>query len=232
MPMLGYITVMLMIRIVTILAGLVVSTAAVAEPSCNRPETDTFLENSREAIHFGGAIYPAPTARFLPFMLNGRQFQWMEASWEGPRDGALFVLDCAGSRIVGMPLGYIEQLRPGPVISGFGQTFEVIYISGQGTGALNESVDLVSFSGASIAVLWNHEASEMAAVPQLGADYTDTWSRHYSPDGTVIRVSGHRAIGDSRDAEHDWAPHTDHLLSKERFCWKSSEQTYLPCSGR
>jgi hypothetical protein len=227
---LGYAGTMLMSRLLIIYACLLASSAAVADPSCSHPELNAFLEKSPEAT--GPTYFPAPTAKFLPFMLGDRQLQWMGASWEGPRDGALFVLDCTGTRIAGMRMGHLEKLRPGPIISGLGQALEVVYISGQGTGVREESVNIVSFSGDSIIILWRHEASDLVAQPDLGADYTDTWSWHYSDDGAVIRVSGRRSVGESPDTEHGWAQQTSHMLSNETFCWKPQEKAYSTCNGR
>jgi hypothetical protein len=117
---------------------LIAPLASAAEMSCLRPDIASFLEQSHDAIQFGGSYFPSPKAKFLPFDADGRRLQWMGASWEGPPDGALFVLDCAGAPITVLHLGHVQQRGAGPTLSGIGQTFEVIYISGTGTGVQEE----------------------------------------------------------------------------------------------
>jgi hypothetical protein len=216
-------------RLIVPLLCLIASPASAVEASCVHPDADKLLEQSRAAIHFDGNYFPDPNAKFLPFDADGQRLQWMGTSWDGPPDGALFVLDCAGSRLAALRLGYVQELRAGPTISGIGQMFEVIYTLGSGTGEREESVSLVAFDKSSISVLWSHEASESASAPSLGIEYSDRFSWRFDDKGTRVEITGERKVGKFNDAEHGWAPNTIHTLPSEAFCWNTAENVYAVC---
>jgi hypothetical protein len=203
------------------------------QPKCVQPDLNNFLEQSRTAIGFIGTYYPSPSAIFLTFQLDGHTFQWMAASWFGPDDGALLVLDCKGHRVAALHLGRFDELKPGPAIPGFGKTIEVVYIVMEGTGWLTKDVSLIAFSGKSIVLLWDHEASYLFSDPtaERPVDYIDQYSWRYSESGTIIHVSGKRRVGEVKDPDHGWPPHTTHDLPGETFCWQASQRHYISCKG-
>ncbi len=219
------------LRQLIVAIGLFTATSALAQPNCVQPDLNNFLEQSRAAISFDGTYYPSPSASFLTFKLDGHGFQWMAASWFGPDDGALLVLDCKGHRVAALRLGSFDELKPGPVIPGFGKTIEVVYIVMEGTGWLTTDVNLIAFSGKSIVVLWDHEASEMFSDPtaERAVDYTDQYSWRYSESGTNIHVTGKRRVGEVKDPDHGWAPHTTHDLPSETYCWQGAQFHYASC---
>jgi hypothetical protein len=201
---------------------------AVPEPSCVRPDADTFLEQTRAAIHFEGSYFPVPRAVFLPLSAGGQNLQWMGTSWEGPIDGALFVVTCAGKQVAALRLGAVSRLRNGPVLP-MGATAEIVYVPGQITGEQIAEVGLVRLNGTSIEVLWKHQTSDSVSFPSLGAEYDDTYMWEFSPGGTAIHVSGKRKVGSIADASHGWALGTTHDLPEEMFCWRPTERAYRLC---
>jgi hypothetical protein len=154
----------------------------------------------------------------------------MGVSW-GSFDGALFVLDCAGNRLAALPLGYLQRLRPGPSVPGLGQTLEVVYTSTFGSGVLDNTVKLVAFFSGSLTVLWSHDESGLLAMWERG-EYDDTYLWRYLNQGTIIEISGTRAVGDFKEPEHGWAPRSIHALPAETYCWKDSDKSYKPCGGK
>ena len=201
---------------------------AAAEPSCVRPDAGSFLEQNRAVAHLEGSYFPVPRAVFLPLSTGGQNLQWMGTSWEGPVDGALFVIDCAGREVAALRLGAVSRLRNGPVLS-IGATAEIVYVPGQITGEQIAEVGLVRLNGTSIEVLWKHQASDSVSFPSLGAEYDDTYGWEFSPGGTAIHVSGKRKVGSMADTSHGWAPGTTHDLPEEMFCWSPTERAYRLC---
>ncbi len=210
------------------LSGDGLAMAAAAVPSCVRPDAGTFLEQTRAAIHFEGSYFPVPKAVFLPLSTGGQNQQWMGTSWEGPIDGALFVVDCTGKEVAALRLGAVSRLRNGPVLP-IGGTAEIVYTPGQATGQQTVEVGLVRLNATSIEVLWTHEASQSVSFPSFGAEYDDTYMWEFSPGGTAIHVSGKRKVGSVADASHGWASGTTHDLPEEMFCWSPTERAYRLC---
>lgn len=203
--------------------------ASAVEPSCFHPDLDRFLEQSRAAIHFDGRYFPSASAKFLPFDADGRHLQWLGVSWEGPPDGALFVLDCEGRTVAAVRLGYVQALRKSSVVPGVGQAFEVIYTSAVGAGEHEETVDLVSFEKDAIAVVWSHEASESVSAPSLKVEYSDRFSWQFDENGGAINVAGERKVGGYADGEHGWAANSSHELPNESFCLSPADKIYKAC---
>jgi hypothetical protein len=196
-----------------------------------QPNTDQFLENARDAIQVYGGYFPSPEARFLPMMIAGQPMQWMGTKWYGPIDGALFVLDCAGTRAAALRIGGVVSLRPGPVLP-VGQTAEVVYVSGTGSGVYQTSVALVALEASSIKILWKHEAEDREAFASAGYDYVDQFRWKVGNNGRTITVNGRRMVGEAREKEHGWAARTNHSLPQERYCWDADEKLFQQCKSR
>jgi len=200
--------------------------ALASEPACTRPEVNKFLEDSRGAIQFEGTYFPSPEARFLPAKIDGRDVQWMGASWYGPLSGAIFLLDCDGNRIAASNLGAVKKLRFGPILR-VGQTLEITHIPGTAAGESYSNVSLVVFDGKAIKTLWDHLASDSVAM--LGTEYDDRFRWQYSPDGQTIKVTGRRKVGSSGDSENGWTAGTTHALPQETYCWSGVENKFSTC---
>ncbi len=210
-----------------LLLGLVAMPALAAETKCARPEIELFLENARTAINFTGSYFPSPEVKYLSFEVEGRTLQWLGASWWGPREGALFVLDCQGKRVAALPLGFVMKLRNGPVVPGFGRTFEVDYISGVGTGVKVQTIYLVAFKDGAISIVWSHQGSDSEG--NYGYAYEETVSPRFSRDGMRIDVLKKREVGPFKDPDYGWPPNTTHVFPVERFCWIASSKSFAAC---
>jgi hypothetical protein len=216
------------VRLVVFLIGLLAGSGALAQPACVHPKLDNFLEQSRQAIQFTGTYFPEPSARFLPFVFDGNRLQWMAVSWEGPPDGALFVLDCSGAELGALRIGKVVGLRPGPGITGFGQAFEAIDIPGIATGSGASEIKLVAFREGSISVLWTQDLRQWLSLGPRGAgEQVRAYTWKYSADGLVIQVTGKRF-----DPTDGHRPQTVKMLPKETFCWKMQQNIYVPCANR
>jgi len=221
------------LRQLIVAIGLFTDKSALAQPNCVHPDVDKFLDQSQAITGIYGGFPPELPVIFLTFKLGSSYFQWMAASWEAPPEGTLFVLNCSGRSVAALRIGEFGQLKAGPVIPGFGKTIEVVYIVMEGTGWLTKDVTLIAFSGKSIVVLWDHEASYLFSDPtaERPVDYIDQYSWHYSGSGTIIHVSGKRRVGEVKDPDHGWPPHTTHDLPGETFCWQAAQRHYISCKG-
>ena len=196
-----------------------------AERGCVRPEVTRLLEQNRGELNLTGTYFPVARALFMSDDANRRQ--WMGTSWEGPRDGVLFVVDCAGKKIAALQQGAVLRLRAGPVLP-IGPTVEVLYMPGTATSEQWTQVDVAFFNGTSIDVLWTQTAIDDVGFPTL-ADYRDDFAWEFSPDGSKIHVTGQRKVRTIPDAEHNWGPGTAHALPEPTFCWNPARRSYLGC---
>jgi hypothetical protein len=199
-----------------------------AAASCVRPEIGELLEESRSIIQFEGTYFPAPEARFLLSTFDGRDVQWIGASWEGPVGGAIFLLDCAGKRIAATNLGAVKKLRFGPVLQAR-RTVEITYVPGTATGEIYSNVALALFDGTSIKMLWDHLVSDSVEMQGVGSEYDDMFQWRYSADGQTIEVTGRRKVGAVRDSKFGWPAGTTHALPKESYCWNRTESKFSRC---
>jgi hypothetical protein len=205
---------------------------ALAENSaCVRPGVEQFLERSRRAIGFKGEYFPGPVeAVFLPPQSTEQRIQWMGTSWWAPREGALFVLNCAGVRLASLRLGAVVRMARGPTLPKVGPTVEVVYISGYGSGELVTEVKLFAFQNKKIVELWTHQDGEQAGGAPV-AEYADTYTWKFSAAGTVIWVHGKREMGSIPDDEHGWDAYTTHEFPSEAWCWRPTYKRYLACDN-
>jgi hypothetical protein len=140
----------------------------------------------------------------------------------------LFVVDCPGNIVTARTLGAVKTLRAGPSLP-IGETAEVVYLSGWGTGIVDIYVGLFWFNGNGIERLWRHAASADVSAPSIAAEFTETYYWDVSPDGRRIHVTGHRRMGPFKDLDYGWAPHTDHALPSQSYCWVPKRRRYYAC---
>ncbi len=158
---------------------------------------------------------------------SGPQFvQWLGTYWEGPIGGAAFVLDCNGNKLALRQFGGVMDLHPGPRLP-IGETTEIEYVAGTGTGVRVHAVALATYKEGAIKVLWDHVIYEMAGAP--GSEYEDQYRWTMSADKKTISVTGQRKVGSIPDEEHHWAPMTIHALQSELHCWNEKTQTFEAC---
>lgn len=199
------------------------ATPSAAGATCTRPDAEQFLEASRTSIGFTGSYFPNADAIFLPAQRNS---QWMGTSWEGPRGGVLFLLDCGGKELAHVNLGATESLKTGPLIPA-GQTAEVLFNSEYGTGVLGSDVTLLLAHDNSIKTVWRHVAKQVNANGDF--QYEDQYRWNVSADRTRIAVTGHRKVDATKDPDHVWAPGTTHELPSEQYCWNATQEKFLVC---
>ena len=197
---------------------------------CVRPDLEQLLDKARTEIQADASYFPSAEGKFLPFdSADGRHLQWLGAGWYGPPQGALFVLDCDGNRLAATSLGFVHEIRVGPFVPTIGQTFEVIYTSGYGSGYEQKTVALLAFANDLITTFWNHEVSEEVSAPPLEEEYADTFAWRFAEGRARIEVTGERELGEFKDAEHGWEPNTKHALPAETFCWNAAEKKFQGC---
>jgi hypothetical protein len=210
----------------TLLGFVAASIISPAQAVCVQPDAKTFLETSRTLVDKNNAYiyFPSPEAKFLLQTIDKQDVQWMGISWEGPQNGALFLLDCNGTALAHSNLGSIKELKTGPVVPA-GQTVEVVYNSEDGTGLYAISTAWVRYDNGTIVTLWKHENSSVVTFPSLGDDYKDTFAWTLSPDGERITVTGKRVV-DTVEHDHGWASGTTHDLPTKYYCWSSGEMKF------
>lgn len=156
--------------------------------------------------------------------------QWLGVKWEGPIDGALFLLDCKGRTLALVHLGAVEEIRQGPILPVVGSTVEVRYRPGSGTGYRLEQVEILAFRGNAILPLWKHTASESAFILPTEDGTEDRYSWSFSEGGNVIRVSGRRStFPKPHEGSYEWGPPSTYDLPTAKFCWVASEFVYKQC---
>lgn len=204
--------------------------AAGDSANCVQPNADGLLgqAGARAELKVDGPHLPGAKARYMPFTRAGKTLQWMGTSWDAPPDGVLFVLDCTGNIIAAKQIGAVSRLSMGPKLA-LGETAEVIYQPGDATGEHMTLVGIVRFNGTRIELLWEHLATHVVALAILDADFEESFHWQVSPDGTRIRVTGRRQVGEIKDPEYGWPPHSEHALPSKSFCLSASKRRYLRC---
>ena len=204
-----------------------------AQDSCVPPELDSFLESSREALHFSGSFFPSPEAKTLCLSKDGQRLKWLGVRWYGPEQGALFVLDNNDRRIATLPLGAVRNLRAGPRFLGSeAETVWVDYLASQGTGYLLVKTALITFSGDKIVTVWSHVIFErnfvLPSEEGTEEEYTVTGS-----EGGSITVSGIRKIFPPPSKMDTKAnPQNIKKLEEEKFCWIEIIGGYTRCKEK
>ncbi len=210
------------------------ATIPFAQTSCVRPaDINIFLKEQSRTIELGNRYlspdyFPAASAVFMAQSSSSRILQWLGAAWEGPDDGALFVLDCGGMVLAATRLEPVTRLTLGPTLP-VGRTVLVESNRRVGTGVLTGHVFLVALRGSSIRVLWSFQVFESASAPSLQVEYTDSFRWNFSSNHLAIHVAGERTVGSYDDEEHGWKGQTTHDLPEETFCWSKGSEAYENC---
>ena len=214
------------------LAWVMIVSSEPAAADCKQPKLESFLEDSRAVLKFTGPYYPSPVPYDLGFKVGAQAFQWFGVAWEAPKDGALFVLDCAGNRLAATRLGHVLALRHGPVLPRIGSTVEVSYIAQTGTGYERQSADIFAFLNNSLKSLWTHTLYERVSILPLEEQTLEDYQWTLSGDGRQIRVGGYRTVYPKTERLDDpGGPPTKHKISPETFCWDVTHIRYVLCSG-
>lgn len=203
------------------------------EPQCVLPTIEVLLERSRGAMHDRAPAFVLPQAEQVVTSTEGRMLQWVAVNWEGPEDGAVFMIDCTGRTLALVRLGVITGISPGPSLLGVGPTVVVRYEPGIDTNRTVELVEILAARGDAIVRLWKHAIveSDFGVVSTDGGERADDrywWS--FERDGTVIRVQGRRStLRKATDGPGEEGAPTTQDLPEEEFCWNMSEVGYAPC---
>lgn len=164
---------------------------------------------------------------------SAHRWRWVSVSWEGPRDGVVFIFDCTGKRLGLSRIGYLRSLSAGPSLPGLGQTVEAVFLKGQGTGVSEYSVALLAFDRDIVQTVWQHEAEDDVFAPGLSdveSNYLKTYRWHFANAGLTIQVVGTHSA---------WAPDDEHRAKKvskkafipEIYCWSATKSQYVVCHG-
>lgn len=227
-------------RHVSAIVVLAVLTSSCGEPpagvapsvnaGCAQPERDTVTAELQRVMQKHDQYFPEVFMSYLPARLDERQVQWMAASWDAPRNGVLFLLDCDGKTIANLTVGAMSALKAGPVVAG--GTFPTVEFKlGPGTalGSALTQVAVATITDGVIRILWKHVASEAASAPSLAIEYLDEFAWEYSGDGASIAVNGSRKVGRFGDSDHGWDAGTTQAFPSEKFCWDASVLRYERC---
>lgn len=161
-------------------------------------------------------------------MISGRMegagagLRWVSVSWEGPKDGNLYVVDCLGAKVAELEsLGSVEHVDALPSIGGI-PTAKVTYIPATGTGIQLRSVALVQYRGGRPWKLWDHATLDAAYTPpNLGQSYEDRTSWRFLQGHRRIEANTVRGLlGGSRKVLK---------LHAERYCLRASVWRYVSC---
>jgi hypothetical protein len=166
-------------------------------------------------------VFPELTSRTLTLGSGAERVQWMVASWMGPMNGHVVVMDCAGLKIADAKLGYLRTMDPGPVLPGVGPTLRVRAVTATGTGVLEETDFVLALVEGEVARLWEHSALTREALDPATA-HEDRFTAKLSKDGTRIEVAGTRVTLPYRGRKSTSAP-----LPAAAFCWNG--KAYAAC---
>jgi hypothetical protein len=159
------------------------------------------------------------------FQTGGQVFQWFAINSGGPPTGSVFVLDCLGHPLVRNDVGYVEAMKPGPVVAGT-PTVEVRYIPGSGTGFRWQKVALLQFRSGTLSTLWEHDSIDDVSGGAAGREYRHfAWT--YLDGGTAIEVKG---------ADEQFDPANEHRPksvehTNERFCLTPEADRFTRCNN-
>jgi hypothetical protein len=148
--------------------------------------------------------------------------RWVAASWEGPADGTLYVVNCDGVKVAELDsLGYVERLVPAPRIGGI-PTVAVTHIPATGTSIKLRSVALVQYRAGKVRVIWEHATLDAAYPPaSLGPSYEERTSwRFLEGHSRIEAITVRTLFGKSRRTVK---------LPAERYCLRASVRHYVPC---
>ncbi len=86
--------------------------------------------------------------------IDGKAIQWLGVRWEGPEDGALFVLDCEAKVIAVSRIGAVQAIDPFSNNRHLRNAIKVEYIAGTGTGYFRTEIAIFSYRNNSIKRLY------------------------------------------------------------------------------
>jgi hypothetical protein len=214
-----------------IILNLAIFLAERAGAGCKQPELESFLEDSRAVLNYHGAYFPAPQGHWLPFRIVGGTLAWLGVGWEGPKGGALFVLDCEGQRLAATPLGYVSELRVGPTLPIVGATVQVTYSPGAATNYKIERIAIFALQTNTLKILWSHTVYEGPVVLPNDDGMEEEYNWRISDDGKEIRVDGFQSIYRvSKKPDENWGPPKTRKLPAETYCWNAATITYVRCA--
>jgi hypothetical protein len=201
--------------------GLACGLAGVAEA---QPRQRVCTAPSPLSLLPGGVtqVFPELTSRTLTLGSGAERVQWMVASWMGPMNGHVVVLDCTGLKIADAKLGYLRTMEPGPVLPGAGRTLRVRAVTSTGTGVLEETDFVLGLVEGEVARLWEHPALLREAIDPTTA-HEDRFTAKLAKDGTRIEVAGVRVTLPYRGRKSTSSP-----LPAAAFCWDGKGYAACP----
>ncbi len=223
--------------LLTMIVGLIAWRNANAS-ECTMPSPTTLLAQARkqpqlrEQLQYLPSAFPSQ-AHTVSTRDGGRTDQWLGLQWDGPPQGALLLLDCAGHILDASDVGAVETIEEGPTLSAAGQAVLMTAITNTGTGYKLEKVDLFGGEGGRIHLLWSHTKHESIFVlpNENGEDDVYTW--RFEQAGTVIRVLGRRTTFPPpvKDVNGNAPrPLSVKSLPTERYCWSPPQARYEACN--
>jgi hypothetical protein len=174
-------------------------------------------------------------ADYLLFDTPTGRIRWLFVSYEGPKDGVLFVLSCNGQVITSRGVGWIDKLDFGPTVNGQ-TTVEAVYVTASGTGLYVEGVSLFTLDGKSVRDLWDHESYDMGSFPP------SLWSRDpretrwrteietYEWKYVPIRSANKSEIAVTGTHEIDYDDKARVKPTKpEKYCYRTDKNKFVRC---
>jgi hypothetical protein len=152
----------------------------------------------------------------------GAGLRWVSVSWEGPKDGNLYVLDCRGAKVAKLEsLGFVEHVDAVPSIGGI-PTVAVTYVPATGTGIQLSTVALVQYRAGRPWKLWDHATFAATYVPSsLGPSYEERTTWRFLQGQSQIELTTVRTdLGKVRRTLR---------LPIKRYCLRKSVWRFVEC---
>jgi hypothetical protein len=201
------------------------------ETPCTTPNVVALLESSRKALQYEGLSFPSVSAKELTLGSGANTEQWIGVRWDGPTEGAVFVLDCVGHTLALTRVGGVESIAGGPELPEIGKTV-VVQSVGFGTGVEEHVVEIYAYRDGALVQLWKHSAHEHAFLSLDWDGHDDKYSWRFEREGALIRVTGQLSTyPKAAPGRDDWGKPQTVDAPVEAFCWTPKNRAFEACTA-
>lgn len=230
-------TCILSIGLVLLSCGLAINTPARAAELCHRPQPHTLIAwynktHPQKPLHYD----PKNSAIYHPISILRTQtptLYWIGLAWLAPVSGALFVIQCNGTPLAGIPTGAIGKLSMGPALPKLGQTVIFVYVGRETHECVHDDIQIAALKGNKIISLWTHGYNQGINVAAIKSKPRRFISENYTLDvknhGQTLHISGVRATYPYlKNGNQASSPTATESLSAETWHWDAQTLRYTP----